>query len=126
MGRKEVKVQTEFPFTLPRGYIDSDGNLHREGVMRLATAYDEVGPMKDPRVQANPGYLVIILLSRVISRLGELTSINPKVIEGLFSADLAYLQDFYRQINENGHSRLGVVCPHCDGKFDVEMASLGG
>ena len=121
-----MKMQTEFPFTLPRGYVDSDGNLHREGVMRLATAFDEVGPMKDPRVQANPGYLVIILLSRVISRLGELTSINPKVIEGLFSADLAYLQDFYRQINENGHSRVGVTCPHCDGKFDVEMTSLGG
>jgi hypothetical protein len=121
-----VKMQTEFPFTLPRGYLDSDGNLHREGVMRLATAFDEVGPMKDPRVQANPGYLVIILLSMVISRLGELTSINPKVIEGMFSADLAYLQDFYRQINENGHSRVGVTCPHCDGKFDVEMTSLGG
>jgi hypothetical protein len=121
-----VKMQTEFPFTLPRGYVDSDGNLHREGVMRLATAYDEIAPMKDPRVQTNPGYLVIILLSRVISRLGELTHINPKVMEGLFSADLAYLQDVYRQINENGHSRVGVACPVCDAKFDVEMSSLGG
>jgi len=111
---------------LPRGYLDSSGSVHREGVMRLATAFDEIAPMKDPRVQTNPGYLVIILLSRVITRLGDLTHINPKVIEGLFSADLAYLQDFYRQINENGHSRVGVTCPACDAKFEVEMTSLGG
>jgi len=119
-------MQTEFPFALPRGYMDTEGNLHREGIMRLATAFDEIAPMKDPRVQTNPGYLVIILLSRVITRLGELTVVNPKVIEGLFSADLAYLQDFYRQINENGHSRVAVTCPHCEGKFDVEMNSVGG
>jgi hypothetical protein len=121
-----VTMQTEFPFVLPRGYLDAEGNLHREGVMRLATAHDEIAPMKDPRVQTNPGYLVIILLARVITRMGELTVVNPKVIESLFSADLAYLQDFYRQINENGHSRLPVTCPHCDGKFDVEMNSAGG
>jgi hypothetical protein len=119
-------MRTEFPFKLPRGYVDAEGKLHSEGVMRLATAFDEIAPMKDPRVQSNPGYLVIILLSRVINRLGDLVSINPKVIEGLFSADLAYLQDFYRQINENGHSRLGVTCPQCEAKFDVEMNSLGG
>jgi hypothetical protein len=119
-------LQTEFPFTLPRGYLDAEGTVHREGVMRLATAYDEIAPMKDPRVQGNPGYLVIILLSRVITQLGELEHINPKVIEGLFSADLAYLQDFYRRINENGHDRLAVVCPHCDGKFEVEPDDLGG
>jgi hypothetical protein len=118
-------MQTEFPFTLPRGYLDSEGNLHREGVMRLSTAFDEVGPMKDPRVQTNPGYLVIILLSRVITKLGDLTHINPKVIEGLFSADLAFLQDFYRRINENGHSRVGVMCPHCESKFEVEMNASG-
>jgi hypothetical protein len=94
--------------------------------MRLATAYDEIAPMKDSRVQTNPGYLVLILLSRVITRLGDLTSVNPKVMENLFSGDLAYLQDFYRQINENGHSRLAVNCPHCDSKFEVEMNSLGG
>jgi hypothetical protein len=120
-----LTVQTEFPFTLPRGYVDADGNIHREGVMRLSTAFDEVGPMKDPRVQTNPGYLVIILLSRVITRLGDLTHINPKVMEGLFSADLAFLQDFYRRINENGHSRVGVTCPHCEAKFEVEMSSVG-
>src|SRR5262249_23544407 len=118
-------MQTEFPFTLPRGFLDSDGNIHRGGVMRLSTAFDEVAPMKDPRVQTNPGYLVIILLSRVVTRLGDLTHINPKVIEGLFSADLAFLQDFYRQINENGHSRVGITCPQCEAKFELEMNELG-
>jgi hypothetical protein len=120
-----LKVQTEFPFTLPRGYVDAEGNVHRQGVMRLATAFDEVGPMKDPRVQTNPGYLVIILLSRVVTRLGDLTHINPKVMEGLFSADLAFLQDFYRQINENGHNRVGVTCPQCEAKFELELSGVG-
>ena len=119
-------MQTEFQFKLPHGYVDTEGNLHSEGVMRLATAYDEIAPMKDPRVQTNPAYLVIILLSRVITRLGDLEHINPKVIEGLFSADLAFLQDFYRRVNENGHDRLKVTCPHCSGDFDVEVNGLGG
>ena len=118
-------LQTEFSFTLPRGYVDAEGNLHRTGVMRLATAYDEIAPMKDPRVQANPGYLVIILLSRVITKLGDLAHINPKVIEGLFSADLAYLQDLYRRINETGQNRLAVTCPHCEQMFEVEMHDPG-
>jgi hypothetical protein len=119
-------LQTEFPFTLPRGYVDAEGNLHREGVMRLATAYDEIAPMKDPRVQANPGYLVVILLSRVITKLGDLEYINPKVIENLFAADLAFLQDFYRRVNEDGHSRMAVTCPHCEGAFEVEVNGSGG
>ena len=92
----------------------------------LATAQDEIAPLRDPRVQVNPGYLVIILLSRVITRLGEVEHINPKVIEGLFAGDLAYLQDLYRRLNEHGHSRLAVTCPHCQGDFEVETASLGG
>ena len=121
-----MMTQTEFPFTLPRGYVDSAGTVHRDGVMRLATAYDEVAPLKDPRVQSNPAYVVIILLSRVISRLGDVEHINPKVIESMFSADLAFLQDFYRRINEDGHARLLVTCPHCQGDFEVETASLGG
>ncbi|APR87698.1 secreted protein [Minicystis rosea] len=116
---------TEFPFTLPFGFVGPDGAVHREGTMRLSTAYDEIAPLKDPRVQANPGYLLIILLSRVIVKLGGLEFINPKVIEGLFSGDLIYLQDLYRRINENGHSRLVVTCPHCEGSFQVETASPG-
>jgi len=120
-----MTLQTDFPFTLPRGYVDSEGNLHREGVMRLATAFDEIAPMKDPRVQSNPGYLVIILFARVITRLGTLQQINPKVIESLFSADMAFLQDFYRRINENGHTRLTATCPECDVKFEIEVNGLG-
>ncbi len=119
-------VETEFPFTLPRGYVDSTGALHREGTMRLATAADEVLPLKDPRVQTNPGYLVVILLSRVITRLGDLEHINPHVIEGLFAGDLAYLQDLYLHLNENGSDRIAVACPHCEGTFEVEVAGLGG
>ena len=120
-----MMLQTEFPFTLPRGYVDAEGNLYREGVMRLATAYDEIAPMKDPRVQANPGYLVIILLSRVIVKLGELPQLNPKMIEGLFAADLAFLQDMYRRINEYGDHRIEVSCPHCAGKFKVDLEESG-
>lgn len=111
---------TEFPFTLPHGYMGPDGVVHRDGAMRLSTAFDEIAPLKDPRVQSNPGYLVIILLSRVITRLGSLEFINPKVIEGLYSGDLMYLQSLYRRINEQGHARLRVACPHCQGEFEVE------
>jgi hypothetical protein len=116
---------TEFPFTLPLGYADAEGNVHRDGIMRLSTAYDEIAPLRDPRVQANPGYLVLILLARVISHLGTLEQINPKMIEGLYSADLIYLQDFYQRINQNGHSRLQVTCPHCSGAFEVEPIAVG-
>ena len=119
-------LQTEFEFTLPKGYIDKEGNLHRQGVMRLANAKDEVSPLQDPRVQRNKAYLVIILLSRVITRLGDLREINPGVIENLFSADLAYLQDYYRRINSNGHSRARVMCPECEGEFEVDESLLNG
>jgi len=119
-------LQTEFQFTLPMGYIDAEGNLHREGVMRLATAYDEIVPLKDPRVHNNPGYLLIILLSRVITTLGTLVQLNPKMVEGFFAADLAYLQDLYRRVNENDHSLIHTRCPHCDREFDVELDSAGG
>jgi len=93
-------LQTEFEFTLPRGFVGPDGVLHRQGRMRLATAMDEIGPLRDPRVRANQAYLAIILLARVITKLGSLEVIDTGVVENLFSADLAYLQDFYRKINE--------------------------
>jgi hypothetical protein len=117
--------ETEYEFTLPLGYKDPRGDLHREGVMRLATAADEILPLKDPRVQANPAYLVVILLSRVITRLGSLDAINPKVIEGLFASDLAYIQEFYNRINGNGTSAMKVVCPFCEKGFEVELDRLG-
>jgi hypothetical protein len=118
-------LQTEFEFTLPRGYVDKEGNLHRQGTMRLATALDEISPLRDPRVTGNQAYLAIILLARVITRLGSLADVNTKVIEGLFSADFAYLQDFYQRINENGTAKIEVMCPQCDHKFEVQAASQG-
>lgn len=116
---------TEFEFTLPKGYVDKYGNLHREGIMRLATAADEILPLKDPRVQQNPAYLTVILLSRVITKLGDLQVINPGVIEGLFAADLAYLQQLYRQINESGTPGVEAECPRCEHKFAVEVMAAG-
>jgi hypothetical protein len=93
-------LKTEFEFILPKGYLDEEGNLHRKGVMRLATAIDEIVPLRDPRVKANPAYATVIILSRVMRQLGALEDISPSVIEGLFACDLNYLQKFYRQINE--------------------------
>jgi len=95
-----MTLQTEFEFTLPKGYLDSNGILHRQGLMRLARALDEIIPLKDPRVKANPAYATVIMLSRVILRLGALEAITPVVIENLFAVDLDYLQKFYRRINE--------------------------
>ena len=85
--------EIEHEFTLPMGIIDADGTLHRDGVMRLATAADEILPLQDPRVQRNPAYLSLILLSRVVLRIGAVEDCNPRTMEGLFAADLAYLQD---------------------------------
>lgn len=119
-------LQTEYSFTLPLGYVDAEGTLHKQGVMRLATAADEILPLKDPRVQSNPGYLLIILLSRVVIKLGELEHINPKMVEGLYAADLAYLQDLYARVNGNGHSRVRTRCPQCEQQFEVELDAMGG
>ncbi|HIK07044.1 MAG TPA: hypothetical protein IGS40_20530 [Trichormus sp. M33_DOE_039] len=93
-------LQTEFEFTLPKGYLDEDGNLHRTGVMRLSRAIDEIVPLRDPRVKTNPAYATVIILSRVIIRLGALDEVTPAVVENFFACDLSYLQQFYRQINE--------------------------
>lgn len=92
-------VQTQFEFTLPKGYLDGEGNLHRVGIMRLSTAIDEIAPLSDPRVKMNPAYATILILSRVIVRLGAIESMSPAIVEGFFAGDLNYLQTFYRQIN---------------------------
>jgi hypothetical protein len=120
-----MSFTTEFEFALPKGYLDEDGTLHKTGIMRLSTAADEILPMKDPRVQQNPAYLTVILLSRVVTRLGDLKMVNTRVIEGLFSADLGYLQAFYQRINGNGSSATKAICPKCEHKFDAEVAPLG-
>lgn len=121
-------LHTEFAFVLPRGYVDETGAVHREGVMRLATARDEILPQRDPRVRENAAYLTVLLLSRVVTRLGGLAHINPGIIEGLFASDLAFLQDLYRRINQEGHAQAGVTCPACKHQFSVDMAGgrLGG
>ncbi len=121
-----MPIQTEFEFTLPRGYVDSDGQVHAQGVMRPATAMDEIAPLRDPRVKANEAYLTIILLSRVITRLGDLPAVTTKTIESLYAADLAYLQDLYRRINEIGQNVVQTTCPACGHTYDAEVVPLGG
>lgn len=116
-------VRTEFAFTLPVGYLDEHGTAHREGRMRLATARDEILPLRDPRVQDNDAYLTVILLSRVITSLGTLEMVNPGVVEGMFAADLAFLQDLYRQVNAEGNSRIEVSCPGCSHEFAVDFSA---
>jgi len=117
-------LQTEYEFSLPKGFVDIQGNLHRDGVMRLATAMDEITPMKDPRVRNNEAYLSIIILSRVITKLGDMSSVNTGTMEGMFTSDLSYLQEFYRSINEGGSSIGRVACPSCKSEFDVEPGEL--
>jgi hypothetical protein len=118
--------QTEYEFTLPFGCVDDQGNLHRDGVMRLATAGDEILPLKDPRVQSNQAYLVVVLLSRVITRLGAVSQVTPKIIEGLYAGDLAYLQELYNRINREGQANMPAVCPQCSHSFVVELNAEGG
>jgi hypothetical protein len=118
--------QTEFEFTLPCGYLDGDGTLHRDGIMRRATAADEILPLKDPRVVKNQAYLIVILLSRVITRLGSVGEITPKTIENLYSTDLSYLQSLYNEINQLEPQRPGVVCPHCQHEFAMDLNGVGG
>lgn len=120
-----MAFQTEYSFTLPRGYVDADGNLHKKGIMRLATAADEIHPMRDSRVQQNPSYLTVVLLSRVIKELGDLSSIDTNVIENLFTTDLNYLQEFYSRINQLENPNLKVNCPHCEKDFEVDFDFLG-
>jgi hypothetical protein len=118
--------QTEIEFTLPLGYLDADGTLHRDGVMRRATAADEILPLKDTRVQQNPAYLIVILLARVITRLGGVEQITPKVIESLYSTDLAHLQALYNDVNRLEQDAAPMTCPKCAHAFQPEPLPLGG
>lgn len=119
-----MAFKTEFRFRLPRGFVEADtGKVHRDGVMRLATARDEIVPLQDYRVQSNRAYLVIVLLSRVITKLGDLEHVGVDTIENLFSTDLAYLQEFYRKINEEGAPQMHIACPACANEFDIDMTT---
>jgi hypothetical protein len=115
-------LRTEFEFELPRGYVDSAGVLHRRGAMRLATARDELVPLHDDRVRENPAYLTVVLLARVLTRLGTLTDVHAGVVENMFASDLAFLQDLYRRVNQEGHTRAAVTCPSCNHEFAVDVA----
>jgi len=123
-----ASLRTQFAFVLPRGYVDEAGQVHRDGVMRLATARDEIIPQRDPRVRENEAYLTVLLLSRVITRLGSLPQVNAGTIEGMFASDLAFLQDLYRRVNQEGTTRAAVSCPACQHEFSVDIGGggLGG
>jgi hypothetical protein len=119
---EQPALRTEFSFMLPRGYVDESGIVHRSGVMRLATARDELVPLRDDRVRENPPYLSVVLLARVITRLGTIDDIHAGIVEDLFASDLAFLQDLYKRVNAEGHTRAAVTCPSCRHDFDIDVA----
>lgn len=118
----EAAIKTEYPFVLPRGYVDEQGTVHRDGVMRLATARDEITTQTDARVRQNPAYLTVLLLSRTVTRLGRVQPLDTLVVENLFASDLAFLQDLYRRVNAEGHTEVAVDCPACGNSFAVDVA----
>lgn len=122
VSKPQPTLQTRFEFELPRGYVDDAGVVHRTGSMRLATARDELVPLRDDRVRENPAYLTVVLLARVIERIGDVTDIHAGVVENLFATDLAFLQDMYRRINTEGHTLAGVACPQCGHSFAIDLA----
>jgi len=117
-------MQTEYAFTLPRGYVDAAGTVHREGTMRLATARDEIEPLRDVQARQNEAYLAVLLLSRVVTRIGDFTEITPEVVEGLFAADFDHLQRLYERINTDGEAVGAVTCPHCAQPFEVDLTEI--
>ena len=117
-------MKTEFEFTLPQGLVDSEGQVHREGRMRVAMALDEVEALQHPQVQANEAYLPIVLMARVVTQLGSLIAITPEITARLFAADLAYLEDLYQRINSPVPVVVTAVCPHCTHSFHLEVAPL--
>jgi hypothetical protein len=119
-----MDLKTEYEFILPRGYVDAEGNVHREGIMRLANAKDEIVPLNDLRVQRNKAYLIIVLLSRVVTRLGTLAEVNTGIVENLFAGDLRFLEEMYNRINED-EAVVKITCPECGAKFDKEFGRLG-
>ncbi|BED92130.1 MAG: phage tail assembly protein [Candidatus Improbicoccus pseudotrichonymphae] len=114
-----LSFETKYNFELPKGYVDSKGEVHQRGIMRLANASDEIIPLNDPRVKLNPSYLSVLILERVIIELGTIPKINSSIIESLFTADMTYLQDFYQKINSIEPQMLDTICPNCGSKFSV-------
>ncbi|MFQ5435995.1 MAG: phage tail assembly protein [Anaerolineae bacterium] len=118
-------MQTEFEFTLPKGFLDRNGDWHRHGRMRLALAVDEVESIRDHRVQENEAYLPVVLLARVVTQLGGMTAVTPDHIAHLFAADLAYLEDLYLRLNGAERIAVGAVCPHCQNQFQLQVSPIG-
>ncbi len=117
-------MRTEIPFTLPRGLPDEAGGVQREGAMRLATARDEIEPLRDPEVRRNEAYLSVLLLARTVTRFGDITEITPEVIEALYAADFDHLQRLYERVNTDGET-VGVVrCPECSHEFEVDLTDI--
>ncbi|WP_310481335.1 phage tail assembly protein [Chamaesiphon sp. VAR_48_metabat_403] len=123
--RRKDNLTTEFSFTLPRGLIDDRQRVNRQGVMRLATAKDEIIVQQDPHVRENPAYGVLIMLSRVITRLGSYTSVTPDLLENLQILDIAFLREYYNQINQQGEAKIPTQCPHCNTQFAVKLELAG-
>jgi len=117
-------MRTEFEFALPNGYVDDDGTVHREGLMRLATARDEIEPLRDPGVRSNEAYLAVLLLSRVITRVGSITTVTPDLVERLYAADFDHLQRLYERINADGEAVGSVTCPACAHPFEVDLTAI--
>jgi len=122
---EENYLVTKFEFTLPRGLMDADGQVHRQGMMRLATAKDEMAADKDPRGQESPTYRSLLVLSQVITQLGALMQVTPEQLEGLFTKDLAYLREFYNRVNQQGNALIATQCPQCNAAFEVELQLSG-
>lgn len=125
MPTKKTKITTNFEFTLPRGLVDENGRIHRQGKMRLATARDEIIVWQDRRVKENKAYSILLYLAQVITRLGSLTNVTPQMLEDLTILDLAYLREFYNRINQHKNPKLPVQCPHCASEFQVELSLSG-
>jgi len=117
-------MKTEHAFTLPKGYVDPAGVVHGEGVMRLATARDEIEPLRDPATRQNEAYLTVLLLSRVVTRLGDVTDVTPRLIEGLYAADFDHLQRLYERLNTDGEAVGAVSCPACAHSFEVDLGEI--
>jgi hypothetical protein len=117
-------MQTEIAFTLPRGYVDDTGTVHRDGTMRLATARDEIEPLRDPEVRQNQAYLSVLLLARTITRLGGVTEITPTLVEGLYAVDFDHLQRMYERLNTDGEAVGVVSCPSCANRFEVDLTEI--
>lgn len=120
-----MELQTVYPFRLPKGYLDQEGNLHREGRMRLATAGDEMSALRDPKVKADESYMNVVLLSKVVTSLGTLSEVTPEIMEGLFISDMEYLQNMYDTINKADKPQIQVTCPHCGKQFTDTLNFLG-